>query len=83
LEPPQEYFLVQMVLERFPPVDKHHRNFLVKLCERLTVFENIYFLKIEWLPRAKLTKLCFDRIAQAASGLGEEYDFHHLRMTEF
>src|SRR5208283_3249203 len=77
-EPPQECFLVQMVLERLPPVDEHHGNFLVKLRVRSTVFENVCFAKFERLHGAQSVELCFDHVAQAATGLGEQYDFHHL-----
>jgi hypothetical protein len=70
-EPPQKCFLVQVVLERLAPVDEYHGNFLVKLRERSTVFENIDFTKFERLRGAQFVELRFDRVAQAAPGLGE------------
>ena len=66
-----------MILERFTPVDEDHRNFLVKFCIRSAVFKNIDFPKFKWLRGAHFSELCFDRIAQTASGLGEERDFYH------
>jgi len=72
-----------MILERFAPVDEDHRNFLVKLCVRSAVFKNIDFPKFERLCGAHFSELRFDRIAQTAAGLGEEYDFDHRGLKRF
>ncbi|MGA2986961.1 MAG: hypothetical protein ABSG32_24445 [Terriglobia bacterium] len=67
-----------MILECLSPVYDYHGNFLVKPGIRSAVFENIDFPKGEGLRGLQSAELRFDRVAQAAPGLGEEYDFYHL-----
>ena len=72
-----------MELARLPPIDKDYRNFLVKFRVGSAVLENIYFAKFEGVPRAQFAELCFDRLAQAAAGLGVENDLNHQLLEGF
>jgi hypothetical protein len=72
-----------MILERFAPVDEDYRNFLMKPRVRGPVFEDIDFSQVEGLLGPQFLELCFDRIAQAASGLGEEDNVDHRDLKRF
>jgi hypothetical protein len=72
-----------VVLERLPPVDEDYWNFLVKPRVGSTVFENVDFPEFERLNGAQFAQLGFDRIAQAASGFGEQHNFPHRCLKRF
>jgi hypothetical protein len=72
-----------MIFERFSPIDEDDWNLLAKLRIGGTVFKDIDFPEFKRLHGAQFGKLRFDRIAQAATGLGEKHNFSHHRLMRF
>ena len=70
-------FSSRWYLNAFRPSMEYHGDFLLELRVCVAVFEDVDFAKIERLQRPQFAQLGFDRIAEAASGFGEENDFHH------
>jgi hypothetical protein len=72
-----------MVFERFSSVDEDDWNLFMKIRVRGTVFKDIDFPEFKCLHAAQLGELRFDRIAQAATRLGEKHNFNHRRLMRF
>jgi hypothetical protein len=64
---PQKLPLIHPILKGLPPIDEHHRHFVIELSPQLAVTIHIYFLPGETAAAGELRKALLHQFAKVTT----------------